>query len=228
VEKRAQIAFPAPVVAEADGMATPEISSTVIATGQERGFALVPTALGEIGLEWSHQGLTKLRLPEADAEAMAKRLARDADHVDEEARPAFVAVAMSSLRTYASGGPVDFGAVPLDLTGCTPFEQSVYRYALAIPYAETTTYGDIARALGDVGHSRAVGQALGRNPLAIIVPCHRVLAAGGKPGGFSAFGGRVTKARLLQLEGASLPGDEPTLPGLDLPIVMREAPRRDR
>lgn len=197
-------------------------------SGPERFFSLVDTALGVIGLEWSHAGLTKLRLPEADAEAMTEQLARDASRVEDNARPEFVAAAVSSLETYATGGPVGFADLPLDLSGCSPFEQAVYRQALGIAYGKTTTYGDIARALGDIGHSRAVGQALGRNPLAIIVPCHRVLAAGGKSGGFSAFGGRVTKARLLQLEGASLPGDEPTLPGLDLPIVMRGAPRRSR
>ncbi|MBV1694194.1 MAG: methylated-DNA--[protein]-cysteine S-methyltransferase [Hyphomicrobiales bacterium] len=203
-------------------------SSTGTTAGPGRFFSLVDTALGVIALEWSHTGLTKLRLPEADAEAMAERLARDASRVADKARPQFVAAAVSDLENYADGSPVDFGHLPLDLSGCSPFEQAVYRHALGIAYGKTTTYGDIARALGDIGHSRAVGQALGRNPLAIIVPCHRVLAAGGKSGGFSAFGGRVTKARLLQLEGASLPGDEPTLPGLDLPIVMREAPRSSR
>lgn len=215
-------------IAKAAGMSATKLPSADVKGGSARFFALIETALGVVGLEWSQDGLTKMRLPEADADAMARRLESDACLLAAAAAPAFVVAAASSLKTYANGGAVDFDTIPLDLAGCSAFEQSVYRSARSIGYGKTTTYGDIARALGDVGHSRAVGQALGRNPLAIIVPCHRVLAAGGKPGGFSAYGGRVTKARLLQLEKASLPGDGPTLPGLDLPIVMRDGPSRRR
>lgn len=203
-------------------------SATPATAGNPPSFVLVETALGVLGLAWSQDGLTRLQLPEADSDAVATRLARDADLACVAALPDFVAAAVSSLEDYANGKRVDFRSLRLDLARSSPFEQAVYRHALGIGYGQTTTYGEIARALGDVGHSRAVGQALGRNPLAIIVPCHRVVAAGGKPGGFSAFGGRLTKARLLELEGSCLPGHGPTLPGLELPIMTRAAPRRGR
>ena len=92
--------------------------------------------------------------------------------------------------------------IDLDMSAVPDFEQRVYAETRSIPPGETLTYGDIATRLGDVGLSRAVGQALGRNPFAIVVPCHRVLAAGGKSGGFSAVGGVDTKRRLLEIEGA--------------------------
>jgi methylated-DNA-[protein]-cysteine S-methyltransferase len=82
------------------------------------------------------------------------------------------------------------------------FPRRVYEVARTIPPGGTLTYGEVAARLGDARLAREVGQALGRNPFAIIVPCHRVLAAGGMPGGFSASGGVATKMRLLSIEGA--------------------------
>jgi methylated-DNA-[protein]-cysteine S-methyltransferase len=98
------------------------------------------------------------------------------------------------------------------MTRVPAFHRAVYAVARAIPPGETLTYGEVARRLGDPGSARAVGQALGRNPFAIIVPCHRVVAAGGATGGFSAHGGAATKRRILAIEGAG--GDAPTLPGI--------------
>ena len=100
------------------------------------------------------------------------------------------------------GEALDLREVVLDLSRLTPFQRGVYAIARAIPPGQTRTYGDVARELGDVGLSRAVGQALGHNPFAPIVPCHRVLAAGNRPGGFSAEGGAATKLRMLAIEGA--------------------------
>jgi methylated-DNA-[protein]-cysteine S-methyltransferase len=101
-----------------------------------------------------------------------------------------------------AGEPDDLTDIPLDLDGVPDFNRGVYEIARAIPPGKTITYGDIAKQLGGVQLSRDVGQALGRNPCPIVVPCHRVLAAGNKPGGFSANGGVVTKLKMLEIEGA--------------------------
>lgn len=100
-------------------------------------------------------------------------------------------------------------SVPLDLSRVPPFHARVYEVARTIPPGTTLTYGEIARRLGEPGAARAVGQALGANPFAPIVPCHRVLAAGGGTGGFSADGGVATKRRLLEIEGVHL--EQPAL-----------------
>ena len=102
------------------------------------------------------------------------------------------------------GDAVDLTFVSLDMDGLPEFHQRVYDVARTIPPGVTLTYGEVAKRLGDPGSARAVGQALGRNPIPVIVPCHRVLAAGGKTGGFSAPGGSATKLNLLALEGAHL------------------------
>ena len=110
------------------------------------------------------------------------------------------------------GEPCDLGSIDLDMSDVPEFHCRVYAVARTIPPGRTLTYGDVAARLGEPGAARAVGQALGRNPFAIIVPCHRVVAAGGRLGGFSAGGGAVTKRRILAIEGAGR--DEPTLPGI--------------
>lgn len=183
----------------------------------QRWFVQFPSALGLLGLAWSEAGLTRMQLPEIDDQEGRRRLQRDAEEAPAGSVPPFVRTAMDLLRAYAEGARTQFADLPLDLTDRADFDQAVYRRTVLIGYGRTATYGDIAHDIAGIGAARAVGQALGRNPLAIIVPCHRILASGGKPGGFSAFGGRVTKARLLELEGIVLPGFEPTLPGLDLP-----------
>ena len=101
-----------------------------------------------------------------------------------------------------AGEPDDLADIPLDLDGVPDFNRGVYEIARTIPPGKTMTYGDIAKRLGGVQLSRDVGQALGHNPCPIVVPCHRVLAAGNKPGGFSANGGVVTKLKMLEIEGA--------------------------
>ena len=103
---------------------------------------------------------------------------------------------------HLKGDLQDFRDIPVDLDGVGPFVRKVCEAAREIPVGQTVTYADLARALGQPGAARAVGRALGRNPIPLIIPCHRVLAAHGKPGGFSAHGGRVTKAKLLAIEGA--------------------------
>jgi methylated-DNA-[protein]-cysteine S-methyltransferase len=116
------------------------------------------------------------------------------------------------LGRYFDGERIDFAGVALDLVGIGPFQRAIYDAARALAWGQTATYGDLARQEGSPGAPRAVGQAMGHNPVPIIIPCHRVLAAGRKIGGFSAYGGALTKQRLLAMEGVHL-GGTPLLPG---------------
>ena len=116
--------------------------------------------------------------------------------------PSEVRYAIDGIVELLAGKPNDLVDIVLDLNGVPEFNRGVYDIARTIPPGKTLTYGDIAKRLGGVELSRDVGQALGRNPCPIVVPCHRVLAAGGKPGGFSANGGVVTKLKMLAIEGA--------------------------
>ncbi len=117
--------------------------------------------------------------------------------------PPRIAGVIERVCAHLEGDAQDFRDVGVDLAGVAPFARQVYEAVRQIPAGQTTTYGGLARVLGRPRAARAVGQALAGNPVALIIPCHRVLAAGGKPGGFTAYGGRATKARLLALEGTS-------------------------
>jgi methylated-DNA-[protein]-cysteine S-methyltransferase len=128
----------------------------------------------------------------------------------EETPPGDVQVVVAEIQRLLAGERRDLSSAALDMSAVPEFDRRVYIETRSIAPGQTLTYGDIATRLGDVGLSRAVGQALGRNPFPIIIPCHRVLAAGGKTGGFSAPGGTDTKRRLLEIEGAR--DLHPTLP----------------
>lgn len=171
------------------------------------GHLVFETALGFVALSWSAQGLTHLALPQ-DERAGAERLAarwRDAGPpVAEADAPEFVAAAIALIRRYAQGETVDFSVLPFDLRGVGPFRQAIYAAALRLPQGAVTTYGELAESAGHPGSARETGQALGANPLPLVIPCHRILAAGGRIGGFSAPGGVVTKQRLLAHEGVDL------------------------
>ena len=121
-------------------------------------------------------------------------------------RDSSIACARDDIIALLAGEPRDLADIPLDMSEVPPFHQRVYAVARAIPPGATFTYGEIAARIGEPGAARAVGQALGRNPFPPIVPCHRVLAAGGRTGGFSARGGVATKMRMLTIEGARLAG----------------------
>ncbi len=121
----------------------------------------------------------------------------------ESAPPAGVQRVIDRVLALLAGKPIDLSDVPVDLSGAPEFHRQVYEIARTIPPGQTMTYGEIAKRLGVPHESREVGQALGRNPIAIIVPCHRVLGADGKMGGFSASGGVATKRRILEIEGAA-------------------------
>jgi methylated-DNA-[protein]-cysteine S-methyltransferase len=172
------------------------------------GFALFATPIGTCGIAWSPHGLRGVQLPEADEEAGLARLAhRFADLA--LASPEPVADVIAEIGRHLSGEPVGYQKVKLDFGNVHPFERSVYAAARAIPFGETRTYGALAAQVGDPLAAQAVGQALGRNPWPIIVPCHRITAADGRTGGFSAPGGTTTKLRLLEIEGALAPENLP-------------------
>ena len=184
----------------------------------KRGYCLIDTGLGPVGLAWSGRGLIRLQLPEADAGQTQRALIAAVRAATPARPPDPVQQAIRALKRYATGARVDFADIALDLEGVAAFYGRVYTAARGIGWGETASYGDLARALGAPGAARAVGLALKCNPVAIIIPCHRVLASGGKKlGGFSAFGGAWTKRRLLALEGAGAAGALPLLPGLPPP-----------
>ncbi len=192
------------------------------------GFALFDTAIGRCGIAWGDRGLLGVQLPEADDARTRARLLQKAPGAQEMAPPADVQRACDAMVELLSGEATDLSFIALDTDRLPAFNRSVYDIAQTIAPGETLTYGDIATRLGDKLLSRAVGKALGENPLPIVIPCHRVLAAGGKTGGFSANGGVTTKFRMLAIERARISTrdaeDAPMLfdPGLSI------APQRRR
>jgi methylated-DNA-[protein]-cysteine S-methyltransferase len=178
----------------------------------DTGFALFETPIGVCGVAWSGRGLTRLQLPEANPAATERRLARSTGTNTPAAPPPAIAEAIAKVQSYLAGERVDFAGIAVDLGDPSPFNRHVYDAARALGWGETATYGEIARRIGAPGAARGVGQALGDNPVPVIIPCHRVLASGGKLGGFSAPGGAFAKTRLLELEGVGAGGA--LLPGL--------------
>jgi methylated-DNA-[protein]-cysteine S-methyltransferase len=166
-------------------------------------FTIFDTAIGSCGIAWGERGIFAVQLPMSGADKTRQRLHQRYPGIQEETPPP-VAVqgAIDGIVELFAGKPNDLSEVELDLDAVPAFNRSVYDIARKIPPGETLTYGDIAKRLGGVELSRDVGQALGHNPCPVVVPCHRVLAAGGKPGGFSANGGVVTKLKMLAIEGA--------------------------
>jgi methylated-DNA-[protein]-cysteine S-methyltransferase len=167
---------------------------------------LFETAIGPCGIAWTDAALAAVQLPEASEEGTRRRLLRHVGEVPEGEPPAFVAQAVARIQALLAGRHDDLCDLPLALDGVPAFYQRVYAVTRAIPPGEFLTYGEVARRVGEPGASRAVGQALGHNPFAPVVPCHRVLAAGGRAGGFSAEGGTATKLRMLEIERARLGG----------------------
>ena len=167
-------------------------------------YCVFDTAMGAGGIAWGERGVIGIQLPEPDPSRVRGRLRRRFPNSSESAPSGEIEQAIERIRALLSGTPVDLTRVPLDMSAVDPFERRVYAVARTIPPGRTLTYGQIAARLGDRLLARDVGQALGRNPFPIVVPCHRVLAAGGKLGGFSAPGGIATKQRLLAIEQANV------------------------
>jgi methylated-DNA-[protein]-cysteine S-methyltransferase len=192
------------------------------------GLALFDTDIGRCGIAWGDQGLLGVQLPEATDARTLSRLAQKAPGAREVAMPDHVRQACDAMAELLRGAARDLTFVAVDMEQVPAFNRSVYDIARTIAPGETLTYGDIATRLGDKLLSRAVGKALGENPYPIVIPCHRVLAANGKTGGFSANGGVATKFRMLAIERARIAShaseDAPMLfdPGLSI------APQRRR
>lgn len=163
------------------------------------GFALFDTPIGTCAIAWSAAGIVGFQLPEASP-AVTRRRIHDRHDVDEADPPKEVREAMADVIALLEGEDRDLREIAVDLGETPEFHREVYAIAREIPPGSTMTYGEIATRLGDPGAARAVGQALGKNPVAVIVPCHRVLAAGGKTGGFSAHTGTRLKLKLLEIE----------------------------
>jgi methylated-DNA-[protein]-cysteine S-methyltransferase len=174
-------------------------------------YCLFDTAIGACGLAWSARGLTRLQLPESDRSATEKRLSTCAAKTDKA--PAEIDRLIVDIQSYMTGRCTDFSAVALDLSGIGAFEQEVYAAARRIPFGRTTSYGALARQISAPEAARAVGRALARNSVPIVVPCHRILAKGHRVGGFSAPGGVFTKQHLLALEGVHVEAGTPLFPG---------------
>ncbi len=188
-----------------------------------QGFTLFGTPIGLCGLAWGERGLVGAQLPEAAPGAAWARLRRRYPDAVETSPPPPVQRTIERINDLLAGGRDDLVDVELDFGVVSPFNRRVYEIARAIPPGETLTYGQIAKAMDDPGAARAVGKALGENPWPIIVPCHRVVGADGKSGGFSAPGGVETKARMLTIERART-NDVPTLFDLEFSV----APSRRR
>jgi len=167
----------------------------------EYGFTLLETAIGPCGIAWDDEArIVGSTLPESDAARTRARMQRRVPEARETSPPAAVQETIDAIVALLRGEARDLSAVPLDLARVPAFNRRVYEIARTIPPGETLTYGEIATRLGDPLAARDVGQALGENPFPIVVPCHRVRAAGGKTGGFSAPGGVATKLRMLAIE----------------------------
>jgi methylated-DNA-[protein]-cysteine S-methyltransferase len=184
----------------------------------EQSFALFETAIGTCAIAWSGRGVCGVQLPQGSERATRARGTRRFAGAQEAAPPVDVQRAIDGLAALLRGEARNLRDIAIDDAATPEFNRKVYAVARTIAPGATLTYGEIAERLGDKALAREVGAALGQNPTPLIVPCHRVLAAGGKTGGFSALGGVMTKLRLLSIEGA-----QPTGPTLfeHLPLVAR-------
>jgi methylated-DNA-[protein]-cysteine S-methyltransferase len=173
-------------------------------TGHE--FILFDTPIGRCGIAWGARGIAAVQLPERSERATRARMLRVLPDACEAVPPPEVRRALDRILALLRGEAADLTDIVLDMDRLPAFDRRVYQVARTIPPGATLSYGEIATRLGERGAARDVGQALGRNPFAIVVPCHRVVAAGGKMGGFSARGGVSTKLRLLSIERATVNG----------------------
>lgn len=160
--------------------------------------------LGTCGIAWSKKGIVCLQFPESNEAETRQRVMDRNDNIHESTPPKWVNKIIDRIKKHLEGSVQDFSDVPLDFTNRSLFYHRVYKATRTIAAGQTKTYGQIAKQIQSPNAARAVGQALGRNPIGLIIPCHRVIASGKKPGGFSAFGGLTTKAKLLKIEGTRL------------------------
>jgi methylated-DNA-[protein]-cysteine S-methyltransferase len=170
--------------------------------GMPQRFILFDTAIGSCALVWQDNAIIGAQLPERDDDAARRRLTKRFPDAAETSPPVFITAAITDIVALLAGEPRSLAHLPIALDLAPAFNRKVYEVALTIPPGETLTYGEVAARIGEPNAARAVGVALGQNPFAPIVPCHRVLAASGRTGGFSAEGGVETKLRMLTIEKA--------------------------
>jgi methylated-DNA-[protein]-cysteine S-methyltransferase len=174
-------------------------------------YCLFETPLGVCGIAWKEQEdsrippvVTSFRLPEATRSVTDTRIAGSSGGRKARVPPPHIAGIIKRVQKHLHGDVQDFLDIAVDLDAMGPFARQVYEAARKIPAGRTKSYGELAAEINRPTASRAVGQALRRNSILLIIPCHRVLASGKKPGGFSAHGGVETKARMLEIEGATI------------------------
>ncbi|NLR98646.1 methylated-DNA--[protein]-cysteine S-methyltransferase [Rhizobium sp. P38BS-XIX] len=178
------------------------------ATGQN--YLIFETAGGFCGIAWNDIGIVRFQLPTRDAGATERLLLRRLPNAQPGTPGPEVANVIEQVKRYFAGEEIDFSGVALDLGDQDTFFKQIYDAARQVGWGHTTTYGTLAKQLGAGPEAaRDVGQAMAKNPVALIIPCHRVLAAGGKIGGFSAPGGSNAKAHMLELEGVQLAPPKP-------------------
>ena len=165
-------------------------------------YLIFETGNGFCGIAWSSAGITRFQLPAKSADGAQRMLLRRAPGAKPGTPTLEVAEAVAAVKRYFEGKQTDFSRFKLDLGEQDPFFQRIYAAARQVGWGRTSTYGALAKEVGAGPEAaRDVGQAMAKNPVALIIPCHRVLAAGGKIGGFSAPGGPAAKIRMLALEG---------------------------
>jgi methylated-DNA-[protein]-cysteine S-methyltransferase len=184
----------------------------LISSGMDR-YTIFETAAGFCGIAWNDAGITRFQLPAKSADTAERLVRRRLSGAEPGEPPTMVREAIAAVARYFDGEETDFSGFALDLDGQLPFFQQIYAAARRVGWGHTTTYGTLAKELGAGPEAaRDVGQAMAQNPVALFIPCHRVLAAGGKVGGFSAPGGAGAKIRMLALEGVHLEA-KPTAQG---------------
>lgn len=177
------------------------------------GILVFDTPIGPCALAWSERGLIGVTLPDRDAAATRARLLRRFPEATGSEPPPEVLEARDRILDLLSSGTGDLSPIRLDTTGIGDFERRLYAALRAVPPGQVVSYGELAQRLGEPGAAQAVGQAMGKNPWPIVVPCHRVVGSNGKLGGFSAPGGTKTKLRILEIEGALKPETLPLFGG---------------
>lgn len=180
-------------------------------------YRVFETGSGFCGLAWNGIGITRFQLPASSAATTERSLLRRRPDAEPGMPPPEIAAAITAAQRYFAGERIDFSGLRLDLDDQDAFFQQIYAATRRVGWGRTTTYGQLAKELGaEPQAARDVGQAMARNPVPLIIPCHRVLAAGGRIGGFSAPGGAATKAHMLELEGIRLAPSQPMQPSLGL------------
>ena len=175
-----------------------------------RDYHIFETAAGFCGIAWSELGVALFQLPMKTMESAERLLMRRAPGARASTPPTEVSEAIAAAKRYFDGKETDFSGVRLDLDDADPFFRQTYEAARRVGWGRTTTYGALAKERGAGPEAaRDVGTAMAKNPIPLIIPCHRVLAAGGKVGGFSAPGGAARKTAMLELEGVLMARPEP-------------------